>query len=126
MNSLRLLHTLQLNNGLIVTIYDQTKVYFGDYYHVRLNIVCLFDDSVINTLPSCPDIINLRSISYKRTLDRMGVPSNDVKSVTNALLNDFRLNSLPYIASNEFPKKLIHNEMANTKRPNRKFTGSGC
>ena len=110
----------------MVTIYDQTKVYFGDYHHVRLNIVCFFDDSAINTLPCCPDDINLRSISYKRTLDRMGVPSKDVQSVTNTLLNDFKLNSLPYISSNEFPKKLIHNEIANTKRPNRKFTGSGC
>jgi len=60
LSSLRLLHTLKLPNGLTVTIYDHTKVYFGDYYHVRLNIVCSFEDSAIDSLPCCPDEINLR------------------------------------------------------------------
>jgi len=123
---LRLLHTLKLHNGLIITIYDHSKVYFGDYHHVKINIVCSFDDLAINSLSCCPDEIDLRSILYTRTLDRMGVPSKDVESVTDSLLNDFRLNSLPYISSQEFPKKLIHNEVNNTKRSNKKYTGSGC
>ena len=134
MSFLRLLHTLKLHNGLIIAIYDHSKVYFGDYHHVRVNIVCSFDDSAINSLSCCPCyswvnnkyLIDLRSILYTRTLDRMGVPSKDVESVTESLLNDFRLNSLPYISSQEFPKKLIHNEIANTKRSNKKYTGSGC
>jgi len=122
----RLLQILKLHNGLIVNIYDHTKAYFGDYYHVRLNIVCSFEDSAIDSLPCCPDEINLRSILYTRTLDRMGVPSKDVEIVTDTLLNDFRLNSLPYISLPEFPMKLIHNEIANNKRSNRKYRGSGC
>lgn len=126
MSFLRLLHTLKLHNGLIITIYDHSKVYFGDYHHVRVNIVCSFDDSAINSLSCCPDEIDLRSILYTRTLERMGVPSKDVESVTDSLLKDFRLNSLPYISSQEFPKKLIHNEVDNTKRSNKKYTGSGC
>ena len=126
MSFLRLLHTQKLHNGLIITIYDHSKVYFGDYHHVRINIVCSFDDSAINGLSCCPDEIDLRSILYTRTLGRMGVPSKDVESVTDSLLNDFRLNSLPYISSQEFPKKLIHNEVVNTKRSNKKYTGSGC
>ena len=126
MSSSRLLHTLKLHNGLVVTIYDQSKVYFGDYHHVRVSIICSFSDSAINSLPCCPDETVLRSILYTRTLERMGVPSKDVEIVTDTLLNNFRLNSLPYISSHEFLKKLIHNEITNTKRSNRKYTGSGC
>jgi len=120
---LRLLHTLKLHNGLIITIYDHSKVYFGDYHHVRVNIVCSFDDSAINSLYCCPDEIDLRSILYTRTLDRMGVPSKDVEIVTATLLNDFYLNSMHYISSKEFVKKLIHNKIADIKRSSKKYTG---
>lgn len=124
MDTSKLLHILELPNGLIATISDLTKVYFGDYYHVRINIVCFFDESSANSYLCCSDDINLGSISYTRTLDRMGVPSKDVQTVTDTLINDFRSNSLPYISSQDFPKKLIHNEIANTKRHIMKYAGS--
>jgi len=123
LSSLRLLHTLKLPNGLTVTIYDHTKVYFGDYYHVKVDIVCSLD-ILDNSVLGCPNDINPRSISYTRTLDRMGVSSKDVQTVTDTLINDFRLNSLQYISSQDFPEKLIHNEISNTKRPVMKYTGS--
>jgi len=56
----------------------------------------------------------------------MGVPSKEVEIITDTLLNDFRLNSLPYISLQEFPMKLIHNEISNIKRSNKKYRGSGC
>lgn len=125
MNSRKLLQKLTLSNGLTVSIYDQTKVYFGDYHHVRVNIVCSFDVVADEMTLCCPDDFELHSISYTRTLTKMGVPSDDVESATNALLNDFHLNSLPYISSPEFPRKMIQSELANKKPPVRKYSGSG-
>lgn len=125
MNSQKLLHTLTLSNGLTVSIYDQTKVYFGDYHHVRVNIVCSIDAIADETALCWPDDFELHSISYTRTLAKMGVPSDDIESATNALLNDFNLNSLPYISSPEFPRKMIQSELANKKPTFRKYAGSG-
>lgn len=125
MSSLKLLHTLKLSNGLTVSIYDLTKVYFGDYHHVKLSIDCSFDYIADELALDCPDNIELRLITYTRTLEKMGVPSRDTESVKNSLLNDFHLNALPYISSPEFPRKMIQSELANKKLPVRKYAGSG-
>jgi hypothetical protein len=125
LSSSKLLHTLKLSNGLTVSIYDQTKVYFGDYHHVRIIIVCSFNGTADNSVFCSPDDIELRSISYRRTLEKMGVQSKDIESVKKSLLNDFHKNSLPYISSQEFPKKMITSELANKKHPVRKYAGSG-
>lgn len=125
MNSRKLLHTLTLSNGLTVSIYDLTKVYFGDYHHVRLTIDCTFADSADEMAPGCPVKTEARLVTYSRTLAKMGVPSKDAESVKSALLNDFQLNSLPYISSPEFPGKMLQAELANKKLPVRKYAGSG-
>lgn len=125
MSSNKLLNTLKLSNGLTVSIYDHTKVYFGDYHHVKVTIDCSFDTAAAAMALPCPDDIDLRSVIYSRTLEKMGVPSVDVDTVLKSLLHDFHLNSLPYISSQEFPKKLIKNELVKIKNPVRKYTGSG-
>ena len=124
MGSLKLLHTLNLSNGLTVSIYDYTKVYFGDYHHVRLRIVCCLD-SAVNWKQSCSEEIDFRSINYTRTVDKMGVPSEDLESVIKTLLNDFDNNSLPYISSADFPKKMIKHELSCKRSPVRKYLGVG-
>lgn len=125
MSSDKFLNTLKLSNGLTVSIYDRTKIYFGDYHHVKIVIYCSFDTAAAAMALSCPDEIDLRSVSYSRTLEKMGVPSVDVDTVIKSLLHDFHLNSLPYISSQEFPKKLINTELIRRKGPARNYTGSG-
>lgn len=124
MRSEKLLKTLKLANGLTVNMYDQTKVYFGDYYRVKVTVICAFEDLADATGLSFPDN-NLRAVSYTRTLEKMGVPAGDVERAIRTLLDDFYLNSLPYISSQEFPQQLINNNRINTKSPVRKYTGSG-
>jgi len=125
LSSPKLLHKQKLANGLTVSIYDQTKVYFGDYYHVRINIVCTPADIADDLTLSSSDTIEQRTSSYNRTLEKMGVPSADVESTKNSLLKDFHQNALPYISSEEFPKKMINNELPRIKRHHRKYAGAG-
>lgn len=125
MNSPKLLHTLKLANGLTVSIYDQTNVYFGDYHHIRINVVCSCAATADDLSSSSPVMIEQRSIIYTRSLEKMGVPSEDVERVTKALLNDFHQNALPYISSEEFPKKIIKNELSKIKHSVRKYAGAG-
>ena len=125
MGTLELLHTQNLLNGLLVSIYDQTTVYFGDYYHVRLKIICSLHSEASAWKQHCPGNVALKSVSYTRTLEKMGVPSEDVQSVKKSLLDDFDRNSLPYIASADFLNKLIDKELRSKKFPARNYQGAG-
>jgi hypothetical protein len=125
LGSLKLLQTQKLSNGLTVSIYDGTKVYFGDYHHVRVRIICSLDDPAVDSLSFDSDDITATPVLYTRTLEKMGVPSAEVESVIKALLKDFELNSEPYISLPDFPKKIIASELSLKKRPGRKYSGSG-
>lgn len=106
-------------------MYDQTRVYFGDYYHVKVTVVCAFADLADAQGLHCPDDTYRGSVSYTRTLEKMGVQAGDVEQVIRTLLNDFHANALPYISSQEFPQQLINNDRVHKKNPVRKYTGSG-
>jgi len=125
LGSLKLIHTHTLANGLKVSIYDLTRVYFGDYHHVKLKIICSLDHDAADWQKHCPESVDLRSISYSRILEKMGVSSEEIDSVRKSLLSDFTRNSLPYIASADFPGKLIRNELSCKKSFVRKYQGSG-
>jgi len=125
LGSLKLIHTHTLANGLKVSIYDLTRVYFGDYHHVKLKIICSLDHDATDWQQHCPESVDLRSISYSRILEKMGVSSEEIDSVRKSLLGDFTRNSLPYIASADFPGKLIRNKLSCKKSFVRKYQGSG-
>lgn len=124
-SSQNLFHKQHLANGLILTVYDQTEVYFGDYHHVRLNIVCSLEaDSDAINHPS-PDEVAAQSISYSRTLGKMGVASEDIESVKASLFRDFQRNALPYLSSPGFPQKMMARELAGKKLSARRYAGAG-
>jgi len=125
LSALELIHTQTLSNGLKVSLYNLTRVYFGDYHHVRVKIICSLDSDAVDWQQYCTEDVDPRSISYSRIIEKMGVPSAEVDSVTKCLLSDFDCNSLPYIASTEFLKKLIKNELSCKKSSVRKYLGSG-
>jgi len=125
LSALKLIHTQTLSNGLKISIHDLTRVYFGDYYHVRVKVVCSLDNDAVDWQQYFPECLDLRSISYSRIIEKMGVPSDEIESVTKSLLSEFDRNSLPYIASADFPKKLITNEHSCKKSFVRKYLGSG-
>jgi hypothetical protein len=109
---------------LTIRVYDLTKVYFGDYHHVRIKIAC-YPDKVTAGWGQCTaDSIDTGNISYIRTLEKMGVPSVDIENVKNDLLNDFKVNSIPYLSSPDFPQKMIEKELSKKVSPARKYQGA--
>ena len=121
MNNLNLFHPLKLSNGLILSICDQTRAYFGDYHLVKLEINFSLDDIVGDRKLSGADCSVLRRLNYNCCLERMGVHSSAVASVKNVLLQDFETNSLPYMSAAEFPQRLLARELSVKKVPVRKF-----
>lgn len=109
-----------LPNGLTVSFHDQTRCYFGDYYHVKLEIVC----NVPITRECFAEEDEFReaqallgeNVAYRRNVEQMGVPSTEIERVRNRLVADFEKHSLPYFAAPAFPRKLVGTELKKMKK----------
>jgi len=118
---------LVISGNSIVRFYDHSSIYFGDYYHVRLEARCEFE------LPGCQEVVPGSLVSeetlpnpavYTRTLERMAVPSASVEDVKGALIEDFRKNTLPYLSSPDFPQKMTSKNAPGKNSANRKYQAS--
>ncbi len=104
-----------LPNGLTVSFYDQTRRYFGDFYLVKLEIVCKVP-VVADLFGGTGEFNEARSllgddVVYRRSVEQMGVPSTEIERVVNRLMADFETHSLPYFAAPAFPQKLVCAEL---------------
>ena len=105
-----ILKHLVLSNGLTISLADETRRYFGDFYLVKLQIVCkaaisteLFDDA--SDLAEAKRLLG-DEVKYCRTAEQMGVPSSEIQRVLNRLVEDFEKHALPYLGAPFFPRKL--------------------
>lgn len=117
MNPQNPFHSYILPNGLFISIYDCTKPYFGDFYRVKIEIICSKDAQTSTHRPTA---------LYSRTLEKMGVASNDVENVKQKLVDDFNANSLPYLSLKEFPQKMTDQSNRKKQQINKKYIASGC
>lgn len=106
---------MQLGNGLKIEIHDQTQLYYGDFYKVKLEIVCealvleeYFADKAEFSMAA--RLLGER-VFYRRVLDQMGVPSTEIERVRERLMANFRDHSLPYFEKPGFPRKLVVAEL---------------
>jgi hypothetical protein len=114
MNSDKLVRECELSAGLRAFIHDETSHYYGGYYHVRLQVTA--------EVPICGDWFGsepehedaLRRlgpmISFKRSLEKMAVPSAEVDSVRNSLLKSFETNVLSYLMRPDFASRFVLGE----------------
>jgi hypothetical protein len=117
-----------LPNGLSVSVYNNTRRYFGDYFRVEVEIVCripLLAEYFIDRdafTSACSKLGH--EIIYSRTEEQMGVPSADIEEALARLVENFIEHALPYVASAQFPGKVVHAELNRTsgnKRRTPKF-----
>lgn len=119
-----LFNPLNLSNGLILSVLDHTKAYFGDYHLVKLEMILSLGNAGDIKL-SGVDHIALCNIKYKRCLERMGVHSSDIESVKDSLFKDFEVNSLPYMSSQGFLQRLLERELTSQKSHLKRFVSTG-
>ncbi|HEY3423755.1 MAG TPA: hypothetical protein VGL27_03080 [Negativicutes bacterium] len=114
MNSQQIIKECLLENGLKALISDQTRHYFGGYYHVSLLITAevSITDSIFKSESEYTDAISRmgESISFKSSLEKMAVPADEVNAVRASLLDSFENNALAYLSQPDFSKRFILNE----------------
>lgn len=114
-NDIDVIQPITLANGLKVRFLNKTQRYFGDYHHVRLEVVC--DIPVPETEGAG------HSFRYASSIRRMGVPTADVPAVIDELISHFSNTTLTYMSSPTFPLRYVHSRMSGKpSHDNMKFT----
>lgn len=98
-----------LDNGLEIVITDQSRVYFGDYHLVRLEIICRAGRAGAVAIAG-------PGAELRRVVERMGVPSAAVEAARESLVNDFLSTSLTYMNAPDFPAKLASITLKQAKK----------
>lgn len=106
-----LIKKICLENGITIYIYDQTFRYYGDFYHVKMEIVCKVP-LLREYFESESEYAHARRIlgeyaTYRRFVEQMGVPSTGIDRARELLMNSFTGHSLPYFSSANFPLKFV-------------------
>jgi hypothetical protein len=109
-----------LDDNRTVRIIDSSKNYFGDYHLVKLDISCELPLSPAQAQGNSPDAESSVPV-YRRTLEKMAVPSAEVEQVKSLLLAEFMRNALPYLARPDFSAKLLAGERARKQGPQSRY-----
>ena len=115
-----LVKEISLENGVNVCIYSYAHRYFGDYYRLKLEIVCevpLLEEYFADRQAYAEANASLGpTVLSRRKVEQMGVPSAELDRTVESLVDHFSRHSLPYIASSSFPKKLVRTEIKGASR----------
>ena len=114
MNTEDIIRTCELGGGVVATIRDCTRHYFGGYYHVLIKFtadVPVSDSSFAVAADFEDALVRLGStVSFIRTLDKMAVPESEINDVRHKLLADFDANVLPYLLRADFVPSFVRSE----------------
>ena len=109
-----------LANGLTLNLYDHTSRYYGDFYLVKLELVCKIDlESLAGKIPISREELDHflgEKVVYRRFLEQMGVPATEIERVKERLVADFERHSLAYFSEESFPGKLAMAELRKARQ----------
>ncbi|MDU0459553.1 MAG: hypothetical protein RW306_12575 [Geobacteraceae bacterium] len=117
LNNSNIITTIELESGLCITLSDETRHYFGGYYHVRILAHCdvKLDRTYFEDEARYLDALDKlgQSVVFERVMEKMAVPEQDIASVRNQLLDSFRNTSVAYMSSPDFERRFVRNEYRN-------------
>ncbi len=111
---------IHLTNGLMVRFYDLTRRYYGDFYLVKLEVRCEVPirRAYIGSADEFARVKALlgESVLFRRTIERMGVPTAKVGEIRELLMTNFEQHASAYLVSASFPHKLIMSQLHKARR----------
>ena len=109
-----IIKTCTLGGGVLATVRDHTRHYYGGYYHVRILVsadvpvlaVAFADESEFQDA-----VKRLGTFAkFSRTLEKMAVPDGEIEAVRQHLLASFDTNELPYLMRADFADSFVQSE----------------
>lgn len=103
-----------LDNGLITTINDETIHYFGGYFHVRMavRVIVHLSESMFTSHDAHKDAHQHfgSTIRFERLLEKMAVPTQELQTVKQQLIQSFEINLLPYLNRSDFGTSFVNSQ----------------
>ena len=121
--------TVRLDSGFSIALDDETRHYFGGYYHVKIVAHCTvpldvryFDDEL--QYEDARTRLG-ETVRFERVLEKMAVPEEEIDSVRNQLIEAFKNTALGYLSAPDFDRRLVRNEyrISCSKSPKARFKG---
>ena len=109
-----ILETIPLSVALTMTLLDQTRHYFGGYYHVKLLAYCdiPLEQNYFENAEEFGVAVNKMgtTVRFERVLEKMAVPEAEIISVRNQLAKAFHDTSVAYFSSTGFAPGFVRSE----------------
>jgi hypothetical protein len=117
-----MVETITLDSALHITLEDQTRHYFGGYFHVKVLACCdiplqrgYFENDAEY---SCAVTKMGMSVRFERILEKMAVPESGLESVRSQLIQAFRETARVYLSNADFAPRFVRSEFQkHVKKP---------
>jgi len=109
-----ILETIPLGAAHSITLLDQTRHYFGGYYHVKLLACCdiPLEQSYFDNADEFHAAVSKlgTTVRFERVLEKMAVPEADIVAVRTQLTNAFHETAVAYLSSPGFAPGFVRSE----------------
>lgn len=112
---------IELDNGVVVEFYPQGNRYFGDYHRLQIKVIATIpvDEATLPEELKKSAIQYSGSIRYEKTLERMGVATNQIDSATQSMVDDFIKTAGCYLENKQFAENWLRKNMISQPYRNR-------
>ena len=109
-----ILETIPLGESLSITLLNQTRHYFGGYYHVKLLAYCdiPLEQSYFDTAEEFSTVVAKMgaTVRFERVLEKMAVPESEIASVLSQLSSAFHETAVTYLSSPAFAPGFVRSQ----------------
>lgn len=109
-----IIETITLDSALHITLEDQTRHYFGGYFHVKVLAWCdipLQQGYFENDVEYNCAVAKMGTFArFERILEKMAVPESEIESVRSQLLQAFHETAKVYLSNADFAPRFVRSE----------------
>lgn len=109
-----IIDTITLDSSLCITLLDQTRHYFGGYFHVKVFAYCdipLEQGYFDNDVEFCDAVGKMgASVRFERVLEKMAVPESGIDAVRLQLTQAFHETTRVYMSLPDFAPRFVRSE----------------
>lgn len=109
-----IIESITLDSGICITLLDQTRHYFGGYFHVKVLAYCdiPLEQSYFENADEYSDAVKKmgNSVRFERVLEKMAVPESAIESVRSQLTQAFHETAGAYLSTPDFPPRYVRSE----------------
>lgn len=109
-----IIDTITLDSALCITLLDQTRHYFGGYFHVKVLAYCdiQLKKSYFENDAEFSDAVGKMgaSVRFERVLEKMAVPESEIEPVRSQLTQDFHETTRAYLSVPDFAPRFVRSE----------------